>query len=165
MKGVKIKSLCLVFGVLFCTTLNSCKIPENILQGSSEVDFSTPQKLQISFNEHIYDTTLVLNNSKLEINFSNEKDLLDGAYVCLTEKDYKITYKDMIFNGSNSELSHSFLPNIIYSFILSYEDKITLEVFDKKRECYYTKKEINGYFVTLDCYEVGERKFYSMEIK
>lgn len=165
MKGVKAQRLCLVFLILFCITLNSCKLPQNILQGTSEVDFSTPQKLQISFNEHIYDTTIVLNNSKLEINFSNEKDLLDGAYVCLTEKDYKITYKDMIFNGSISELSHSFLPNIIYKFIFSFEDNVLLETYDKNRECYYIKKSVNGYFVTLECYEKDDSKFYSMEIK
>lgn len=165
MRWFKTPSLCFVFLILFCTILNSCKISGNILQGSSEVDFSTPQKLQVSFNEHIYDTTIVFKNSKLEINFSNEKDLLDGAYVCLTENSYKITYKDMVFNGDISGLSDSFLPCIIYNFLLSFEEKILLDTYDKSCECYYIKKSVNGYFVTLESYESGSKKFYSMEIK
>ena len=165
MSKVKFQSLCLIFLLLFCTTLNSCKISGNILQGFSEVDFSAPQKVQISFNEHIYDTTIVLTNTRLEINLVNEKDLLNGAYVCLTEKSYKITYKDMVFNGSFSELNNSFLPCIIYNFILSFEDEILFDAYDKQRECYYVKKNVNGYFVTLECYETDDNVFYSMEIK
>ncbi len=165
MKRLKLQSLCLIFLFLFSTILNSCKIPENILQSSSEVDFSTPQNVQITFNEHVYDTTIVFNKSKLEVNFTNDKDLLSGAYVCLVDGVYKITYKDMAFNGNISELSHSSLPVIIYSFILSFEEKILLDAFDKSRECYYLKKNVNGYFVTLECYESDDNKFYSMEIK
>lgn len=165
MKRLRFHSLCLIFLFLFCTTLNSCKIPENILQSSSEVDFSTPQKVQITFNEHIYDTTIVYNKSKLEVNFTNDKDLLSGAYVCLVDGVYKITYKDMAFNGNISELSHSFLPGIIYNFILSFEEKILLDAFDKSQECYFLKKNVNGYFITLECYETEDNKFYSMEIK
>ncbi len=165
MKGHKNKVLVSVFLILFCISLNSCKISKSILRGSSEVDFTTPQKLQVSFNDHIYDTTVVMNNTRLEINFSNEKDLLDGAYVCLTENSYKITYKDMVFNGDISELSDSFLPYIIYNFLLSFEEKILLDTYDKSRECYYIKKSVNGYFVTLESYESDSKKFYSMEIK
>ena len=131
----------------------------------SEVDFTTPQRLQVSFNDHIYDTVVVLNNEKLEINFSNEKDLLSGAYVCLTENAFKMTYKDMAFGGSSSELSQTFLPCIIYSFLISYDDKILMESYDEKRECYYLEKEVNGYFVNLECYENNGNEFYSMEIK
>lgn len=165
MKGIKAQSLCFVFVFLFCLTLNSCKISENILQGTSEVDFSIPQKLQISFNEHIYDTTIVYNNYELEMNFSDEEDLLDGAFVSLTDRDYKITYKDMAFKGNSSELSHSFLPCVIYNFLLSFDDEIILDSYDKKRECHYVKKEINGYFIVLECYEKENNKAYSMEIK
>lgn len=135
------------------------------MQSSSEVDFSTPQKVQISFNEHIYDTTIVFDKSKLEVNFSNKKDLLDGAYVCLTEKNYKITYMDMVFNGDISELTDSFLPCVIYSFILSMENQVLLDSYDKERECYFKKKNVNGYFVNLECYKSDENEFYSMEIK
>ena len=165
MKRLKVQSLCLIFLFLFCTTLKSCKIPESILQSSSEVDFSIPQNVQITFNEHVYDTIIVFNKSKLEVNFTNDKDLLSGAYVCLVDGVYKITYKDMAFNGNISELSHSFLPEIIYSFILSFEEKILLDAFDKSQECYYLKKNVNGYFITLECYETEDNKFYSMEIK
>lgn len=165
MKGNKNRSLISALLFLFCITLNSCQMSTDMLNGSSEVDFTTPQQLQISFRNHIYDTTVVMNNTRLEINFNNEKDLLDGAYICLTEKDYKITYKDMVFNGSASQLLQSFLPCIIYSFLISFEDIILLESYDEKRECYYVQKEINGYFLNLECYENNGNKFYSMEIK
>ncbi len=140
-------------------------MPENILQSSSEVDFSIPQKVQIYFNEQIYDTTIVLNNSKLEINFTNEKDLIGGTYVSLTEKNYRITYMDMIFNGEKSELAPSFLPLIIYDFIFSFEEKILLDSYDNEKACYYSKKNVNGYFITFECYEKEDEKFYSVEIK
>ncbi len=165
MKKRKTRGFCIIFLVLFCLIISSCELPENILQGSSEVDFSTPQKVQISFNEHIYDTTIVLNDSKLEINLTNEKDLLNGAYVCLTNSSYKITYKDMAFNGGISELSSSFLPCVIKNFLYSFENKIILDSYDKERQCYYIKKNVSGYFVTLECYEYNDNKFYSMEIK
>ena len=165
MKVLKNQSLCLFFLILFCITLNSCKISGNLLQGFSEVNFSTPQRVQISFNEHIYDTTIVLNNSKLEMNFDNEKDLMSGAYICLTEKLYKITYKDMAFEGERSSLTNSFLPCVVYSFFSSFEDSIVLDNYDKERECYYIKKNIDGYFITLECYKTNDNKFYTIEIK
>ena len=165
MKKHKINGLISVILFLICISLSSCKISEGMLKGSSEVDFTTPQKLQISFNDHIYDTTVVMNDKRLEINFSNEKDLLSGAYVCLTENAFKMTYKDMAFGGSTSELLQTFLPCIIYSFLISYDDKIVMESYDEKRECYYLKKEVNGYFVNLECYENNGNEFYSMEIK
>ena len=99
------------------------------------------------------------------MNFNNDKDLLSGACVCLVDDVYKIIYKEMVFNGNISELSHSFLPVIIYSFILSFEDKIMLEAYDKQKECYYLKKNINGYFLTLECYKNSDENFYSIEIK
>ena len=71
----------------------------------------------------------------------------------------------MAFNGNISELSHSSLPVIIYSFILSFEEKILLDAFDKSQECYYLKKNVSGYFITLECYETEDNKFYSMKIK
>ncbi len=165
MNGCKIKCLISALLVLSCITLNSCKIPLNTLNGFSEVDFTTVQKVQITFKEHIYDTTIVSKNSKLEINFINEKDLLNGAYVCLTNSSYKITYKDMIFNGDIVELSSSFLPCIIKNFLQSFEDKIILDSYDNNRRCYYIKKTVSGYFVTLECYENNGIKVYSMEIK
>lgn len=140
-------------------------MPENILQRTSEVDFSTPQRVQIYYNEQIYDTTVALNNSKLEINFTDEKNLLGGAYASLTEKAYKITYMGMAFNGEKSELASSFLPLAVYDFITSFEGKILLDTYDKGRECFYIKKSVNEYFITLECYENEDKKFYSMEIK
>jgi hypothetical protein len=140
-------------------------MPDNILQSSSDVDFSTPQKVQISFNECIYDTTIVLNNSRFEINFINEKNLINGAYVCLTETEYKIIYKDMVFDGEMNSLTNSFLPCVIHSFLRSFGGTILLDNYDKQRQCYFAKKTVNGYFITLECYETDVGKIYSMEIK
>ena len=165
MKKIKKQSLCLIFLFLFCFNLHSCKISGNILQSTSEVDFSIPQKVQISFNEHVYDTTIILSSSKFEMNFVNEKDLINGAYISLTEKNFKITYKDMVFNGEKTLLTNSFLPCVIYSFLSSFEKAIILDTYDKERECYYVKRNVNGYFVTLECYETDDNKYYSMEIK
>ena len=165
MKRNKAQSLCLIFFLLAFMSFNSCKSSQNIFQRASEVDFSTPQKVQISFNGHIYDTSIALNNSKLEINFINEKDLINGAYICFKEENYKLTYKDMVFEGVISDLSPSFLPCVIYEFVYSFEDKILLDSYDEEKECYFLKKEINGRFITFECFENKENKFYSMEIK
>lgn len=164
MKRRKIISLCIIFLVVFCLITSSCDLPENIIQGSSEVDFWAPQRVQITFNEHIYDTTIVFKDKRLEINLTNEKDLLNGAYICLTNSSYKMTYKDMIFKGDISELSSSFMPCIINNFLRSFEDVIILDSYDKVRQCYFIKKNVNGYFVTLECYEYNDNKFYSVEI-
>lgn len=164
MKRRKIISLCIIFLVVFCLITSSCDLPESIIQGSSEVDFWAPQRVQITFNEHIYDTTIVFKDKRLEINLTNEKDLLNGAYICLTNSSYKMTYKDMIFKGDISELSSSFMPCIINNFLRSFEDVIILDSYDKVRQCYFIKKNVNGYFVTLECYEYNDNKFYSMEI-
>ncbi len=164
MKRIKKQSLCLIF-LLFCLSLNSCKLAEDILQSTSEVDFSVPQKVQISVNEHIYDTTIVFKDSKLEINFVNEKDLINGAYVCLSENGYKITYMDMVFEGERASLTSSFLPCVVYSFLTSFDEKILLDNYDKVRQCYYVKRSIGGCFIKLECYETDDNKYYSMEIK
>lgn len=140
-------------------------MPENILQSSSEVDFSTPEKVQISYNERIYDTTIVFTKPKLEMNFINEKELMNGAYVCLNDNEYKITYKDMVFEGEKSALTNSFLPCTVYSFLSSFEGVIVLDNYDNERQCYYIKKNVDGNFVVFECYINNESNFYSMEIK
>ena len=145
--------------------LYSCQISENILQRTSDVDFSTPLKVQISFNDHIYDATIVFKNAKFEMNFMDEKDLFDGAYICLSENSYKITYNGMVFNGKKCDLTSSFLPCIVYSFINSFEVNIVLDSYDKERESFFVKRNINGYFTVFECYETSGNKFYSMEIK
>lgn len=165
MKKRKYKGFCIIFLVAFCLIASSCELPGNIIQGSSEVDFGAPQRVQITFNEHIYDTTIVLKDKRLEINLTNEKDLLNGAYICLTNSSYKITYKNMAFEGDIAELSSSFLPCVVKAFLHSFEGEIILDSYDKVRQCYYVKKNVNGYFVALECYEYNDNKFYSMEIK
>ncbi len=165
MKRIKIKLLVIAFPLLFCLMLSSCAIAENVLQVSSEVDFSTPQKVQISYNEHIYDTVIVFKNAKVEVNFITEKDLMSGAYVSLNPESYKITYKDMVFEGSISNLSDSFLPCVVYSFLSSFEGDIVLDSYDKEKNCHYTKRNINNYFVVLESYEKDGITNYSMEIK
>ena len=94
MRGVKLKILCLIALLLFCFILNSCKISEDVLQSSAEVDFLTPQNVQISFNDHIYNCVVNYDGSRLQLIFSDEKDLLDGAYASITNDAYKITYKN-----------------------------------------------------------------------
>lgn len=166
MKEIKYKRFCVVFFCVFCLALSSCKMPENILQISSEVDFSVPQNVQISYNEHVYDTTILYNNSKLEITFVNKKDLLNGAVVNLDIKNYKIIYNDMIFNGEKQTLSTSFLPNIILKFLSSFEEGVLLDSFDKERNCLFSKKLVNGYIIILEAYEKADNEtIFSMEIK
>lgn len=135
------------------------------MQRTSEVDFSVVQKMQITYNECIYNTTLVLNESNLTIDFIDGENLLCGANVLLTENKYEINYMDMAFRGEKTQLVTAFLPCIIYNFIFSFEDKIILDSYDKERECFYLKKNVNGYFITLECYETDDNKLYSMEIK
>lgn len=145
---------------------SSCSFSENILQSSSEVDFSIPRKVQIKFNENIYNTLIFYNNSKLEINFEKENNIMSDAFVCITGDSYKILYKDMTFTGEKSFLTTSFLPCIIYSFFNSFESNIVLDTFDKDRNCHYTKRNIDGYFVVLEGYEKeAEPIIYSLEIK
>lgn len=165
MKRVKVQGLCLIFLLLFNFVLGSCQFTENILQSSSEVDFTVPKNIQVDFNEKVYNITAVFNDSKLEINFIDEKDLMAGAYVCLTENSYKITYKDMAFHGERASLTDSFLPCVFYSFLKSFDAGVILDNYDKEHNCYSVKKNINGYFITFECYETDDNKFYSMEIK
>ena len=97
--------------------------------------------------------------------FDGNGHYISGLYSTITENSYKITYKDMVFSGEKSELAPSFLPLIIYDFIFSFEEKILLDSYDKKKECYYSEKNINGYFFTFECYENEDKKFYLMKIK
>ena len=165
MKGYNCKKLCLIFLVLFCLFLNSCKSPENIIQRTSDVDFSSPKNMQVSYNEYIYNISLSLNEKTLLIEFIDGENLLCGANIQLTENNYQINYNDIIFCGDKSQLINSFLPCVIYDFIFSFEDKIILNSYDKEKACFFIKKEVNGFFVTLECYETENDKFYSMEIK
>lgn len=165
MKKNKRQSLCLMFLLLICVFFCSCELTENILQSTSAVDFCVPQKVQISFDEHIYDTTIIFSDTKLEMNFDNEKDLLNGVHVCLTENDYRITHTDMVFEGEKSSLTNSFLPCVVYSFFTSLDERIFLDNYDKTRQCYFVKRSIGGYFITLECYDTNGQKYYSMEIK
>ena len=137
----------------------------NLLQSPPEVDFSVPHKVQIAYNEHIYDTAIAFKNSRLEINFINEKELLGGAFVSLDKEAYKITYKNMVFEGSASDLNQSFLPCLIYALLDSFNGPIVFDCFDEVRECYYVKKNIQGYFVTLECYKTENVESFSIEIK
>jgi len=166
MKGIEIKSLCVLFLVSFCVLLNSCGITENIFQSTSEVDFTTPQNVQISFNERVYDTTIEFNDYGVEINFINEKSLFNGACVTVSSKGYKISYNDLDFEGEAGALSAASLPWIVYGFFSSFENIFILDSFDKERNCYYVKRNVNNHFVVLEAYEKeNEATIYSMEIK
>lgn len=165
MSSKRNKTLVFSFLLSFCLILSSCNITENVIGVSAEVDFSTPHNVQIYFNEKIYNTSIVFNKPKLEINFTDEKDLLGGAYVCLQNSSYKITYKDMIFEGDRGNLIDSFLPCIIYSFLASFENKIILDSFDKEKNCIYVKRNINDYFIVFECFETENGNYYSMKIK
>ena len=90
---------------------------------------------------------------------------MDGAYVSINENEYKINYKDMVFEGATSDLTQSFLPCVLYSLLVSFEQPVVPDSFDKERGCYYIKKNINGRFVTLECYKKDETELYSIEIK
>ena len=159
------QKLCVIFLLLYCFTLNSCKLTENIIQTTSEVDFSVPQKVQITYNEHIYDTTISFENLKLVVKFTNEKDLLNGACVSMDKAHYKIVYNGMVFEGASSDLNQAFLPSVIYSLFESFEEVVLFDSFDKDRECYYIKKNINGSFITFERYKTESSDIYSIEIK
>ncbi len=166
MKGIKLKGLCVIFFIMFCSILTSCEMSENILQSSSEVDFSAPQKVQISFNDRIYDTTIMHKDSETAINFINKNDLLNGACVRLDGQKYKIFYNEMIFQGDTSALSSSSLPCVIYAFFSSFDNVVVLDSHDKEKECYYVKKIVGEYFVVLEAYEKDDKTLiFSMEIK
>lgn len=166
MKGIKLKSLCILFLFVFCLVLSSCEIPENILQSSPDVDFSTPQKVQISFNEHIYDTTIVFKDSELDISFINHKDLLNGAHINISSQNYKISYNEMVLEGDTKTLTSSSLPIVVFSFLSSFENGIILDSFDKEGGFHYTKKSVNDCFIVLEAYEKEDNTLiYSMEIK
>ena len=121
--------------------------------------------MQVSYNEYIYNISLSLNEKTLLIEFIDGENLLCGANIQLTENNYQINYNDIIFCGDKSQLINSFLPCVIYDFIFSFEEKILLDSYDKEKECFYLKKNINDYFITLECYEAEDKKLYSMEIK
>ncbi len=165
MNKINFKRLAVTFILLFCLSLSSCNITENVFQVPPEVDFSEPQKVQVSFNEHIYDTVVVFSGAKLEVNFCNEKDLVNGAYVSINKQSYKITYSDMVFEGETQTLTDSFLPYIIYEFFSSFENEIILDSYDKEKDCYSVNSNINSYFITLEAYEKNDNISYSMEIK
>lgn len=156
--------LAVVFSLLLCPLISSCSNTNLSLQAVSEVDFSTPQAVQVSYNEHIWNTTLVFKEGCLELNFTDEKSLMGGAYVCMDSRSYKITYGKMAFEGETKELSHSFLPHIIYSFLIS-GDSIVAESYSKEKNCAFTEVEVNGYFVILEVYEKDGNISYSLEIK
>ncbi|MGN1315589.1 MAG: hypothetical protein ACI4VW_00840 [Acutalibacteraceae bacterium] len=165
MNKIRFQRLACVFVVLLCVTLSSCNVTKNSLQVSSEVDFSEPKTVQITFNEHIYNTTVVFKNGKLELNFSDEKDLIGGAYVSIDSTNYKITYNDMVFEGEKTNLSNSFLPSVIYSFLNSFDGLITLDSYNKDLNCFYISLNTEGSFIVFESYEKDGKQNYSMEIK
>ncbi len=160
------KILCVVVSVLvFCITLSSCEAKPGMLRASPEVQFSVPQNVQIYFNNQVYNTIIVFENNKLEMNFDDENSLLGGAYVSIDSVNYKITYKDMVFKGETNKLAQTFLPSIVYSFFESQVQAIPFESFDENKGCYYIESNINEYFVVLELYKSQESIVLSMEIK
>ena len=165
MNKIGLQRLACFFVILFSLTLPSCNATKKSPQVSSEVDFSEPKVVQITFNEHIYNTTVVFNNGKLELKFSDEKNLIGGTYVSIDSTNYKITYNDMVFDGEKSTLSHSFLPSVIYSFLNSFNGKVTLDSYNRELECFYTSVNTEDSFIIIESYENDGKINYSMEIK
>lgn len=156
-------SILLLVNLIF---LSSCVLPQTSgIQGVTEVDFSSTRKVQITFNEHIYDISVVYCNGKLELNFINEKDLIGGAYVSISSDSYKITYSDMVFEGETDSLSESFLPKIVYSFISSSQGAVVLDSFDEDKNCSFVTRDIDGYFVTLEAYKTDDNLTFAFVIK
>ncbi len=165
MNKIYFRRIVIVSVILFVLCLSACgKIPD-ALQFSSEVNFSEPEKVQISFNDHIYDTEVIFSDSELIMNFCGDNDLFKGACVSITEENYKITYSDMIFEGDTKSLMNSFLPCIVYKFFNSFESGIILDSYDKEKGCYRIDTNLDNFFVTLEAYENNDKISYSMNIK
>ena len=165
MNKIGLQCLAIAFVFLMCVTLSSCNGTNRHLQVASEVDFTEPKAVQITFNEHIYNTTVVFKNNKLELNFSDGKDLIGGAYVSVDSENYKITYNGMVFEGEKTALSDSFLPSVGYSFLDSFDGLITPDSYNRDLNCFYTSVNTEDFFIVLESYEKDGKPHYSMEIK
>lgn len=144
--------------VLLCVCFCSCTVSELISQNVSEVDFSEAKNIQITYNGHIYDTSLVFNGNKLEFNFSNEKDAIGGAYIGIDSENYRITYSDMSFEGVTNTLPSNFLPLIVYSFFVENGSLIILDSYNEEKDCVYSSFSVSSYFLTVEVYENASGK-------
>lgn len=137
--------------LLFLTT--ACSGKSGDLRTVSEVDFSIPVKVQIEYNGQITDTVIKYDGTNLELNYSNEKEAVGGAFVKISSQSYKITYTDMVFDGDSTQLPDSFLPKIIYNFFNDNGTVLTAEFYDTAKKCYSASFSVGNSFLKTEIYE------------
>lgn len=129
-----------------------------------DVDLSQTVKLQVLYNEHIYNTKVSYDGQNMHMSFEDDDAPYNGTQVKINSQSYNISYMDMKFHGELKSLVTSFMPVIVYN---SFGGKSILhfEEYDVNSECYILSQNASGCFLEYSAYTKNNEIYLYLEIK
>lgn len=135
----------------------------SVVNETSDVDFSENKKIQVSYNSLVFDAEIEFFGETLIFKYLDAPDSVIS--VELDSENYKIVYKEMVFDGKAKSLPDVFLPKIIYEFFNSQGSILSFSDFDEKSNCYVFSAESSNKVLLFEAYKnLNEGYSYSLTI-
>ena len=135
----------------------------SVVNETSDVDFSENKKIQVSYNNLVFDAEIEFADETLVFKYLDVPDSVIS--VELNSESYKIAYKEMVFDGEAKSLPDVFLPKIIYVFFQSQGSVLSFSDFDKESNCYALSFECLNRNLLFESYKnLNEGYSYSLTI-
>lgn len=135
----------------------------SVVNETSDVDFSENKKIQVSYNSLVFDAEIKFFGETLIFKYLDAPDSVIS--VELDSENYKIVYKEMVFDGKAKSLPDVFLPKIIYEFFNSQGSILSFSDFDEKSNCYVYSGEALNKALLFEAYKnLNEGYSYSLTI-
>lgn len=135
----------------------------SVVNETSDVDFSENKKIQVSYNSLVFDAEIKFFGETLIFKYLDAPDSVIS--VELDSENYKIVYKEMVFDGKAKSLPDVFLPKIIYEFFNSQGSILSFSDFDEKSNCYVYSGEALNKALLFEVYKnLNEGYSYSLTI-
>ncbi len=143
-------------GVVILSFFSSCFLSPELSHKFSDVDFSKRKKIQITYNELIYNADIQFNGRELVFEYCGDAELICGTRVTVDSDTYNIYHSGMTFDGVSGDLPSVFLPTVIYNLFADKGSVIRLESFNEDKSCFYSSFSVNEHFITVELYEGEE---------
>lgn len=160
---IKFRVFCGCFLTCLLVFLPSCNAIK-IKQPVYEVDLKEKTEVQLTYNQNVYNTTLVYKNGCLVLEFSDNGDSYDGLVFTISKDCCRTTFKDVEYNIPQGTLTEKFFVNELFSFVSSFGGVLITKDFNELSGCAYVTKRQGTHTFTFEVFENDGNIAYSLKI-
>lgn len=143
--------------------LNSCS-NATINGGCSEVNFENEKEIYIEYNFESLNGLLSFNNGVLVFKYLDNCGVMSGAEVIINKNTYKFTDGELVFEDNTNTLPDKFLPKLLFDWITSNNGRISAEMYDDVKLCFYLDDSCSSFFIRFEVYESNGNIAYALII-